>query len=138
MTYNTDIEFPKIVDAFDRVKYDVTTVFEAVARLERRSKAQDMLIEELRQKISKLKKTEKTKIIRTVQPKTVTKTITKKVGEKVAIVGNKDSMKAHRETCPYAQNILKENFVKFRSANDAFKKGYSACQCMKGKAHGKK
>jgi hypothetical protein len=136
MTYNIEKEFPKIVNAFERVKYDVANLLVVVAESEEKQKSQEATIRELRNKISQLNSQKTKTIVRTIAPKTVTKRVN--IGEKIAIVGNKPSKKAHRETCPYAKNIKKENFVKFRSKMDAFKKGYSACSCLEGKARGKR
>jgi endonuclease YncB( thermonuclease family) len=45
-------------------------------------------------------------------------------------LGNRNSYRFHRPTCPFAGKISRPNVVRFKSCHDAFWEGYSPCrQC---------
>jgi len=43
-------------------------------------------------------------------------------------LGNKNSYRFHRPTCPFGRKVSKKNIVRFQSRNDAFWEGYSPCK----------
>lgn len=66
------------------------------------------------------------------KPKTITKTITKKVParKKVTYVASKSGKKFHITHCPFARNIKPKSQVKFKSKNTALNNGYKPCDCV--------
>lgn len=50
--------------------------------------------------------------------------------EEKCYLGNRNSYRFHRPTCPFARKISRRNVVRFKSRHDAFWAGYSPCkQC---------
>jgi len=47
------------------------------------------------------------------------------------IIGNLDSRKFHYHNCPFAKKISEDNKVEFLNIEDAVKKGFNECVCIR-------
>lgn len=56
------------------------------------------------------------------------KKVTKRKSQ--TFVAAKSGKDFHTENCPFAQNILPKNKVKFKSKNSALNDGYKPCDCI--------
>ncbi len=95
-------------------------VLKTLELLQRRDVVLNKKIQELEKKLAK-------------KPKTIIKTITKKVikKKKNEFWASKTGKSYHDPHCPFAHNINKKRKVVFKTKEAAKKKKYKACECVK-------
>jgi len=128
MTIN--LELKKISDAFIRVKNDINSIKTYMNKVYLKNQNQDNDILKLQRQVEML-----TKEIISIKNTTVKKNPNATIinGEEVIVIGNNDSMMAHRSACPYGQKVTKEHRISLDNIEDAVKKGYKLCACLKEK-----
>lgn len=110
------------IKSFDLAKQDIHALREELVKVIQRQRAILSELSELRHR----------------KPVVINKTVTaKKIAQKSAnprtktvYIAAKNGKKYHQKKCPFAQNIMPKNRIKFASRVKALNQGFKPCNCI--------